>query len=71
MTYFKEGDVLHLVISEGPENASVEISPNVTAELDENGEIIGIEILKASSYLRDSIMESAHAKLLKTTSRHT
>jgi len=71
MTYFKEGDVLHLVISEGPENASVEISPNVTAELDENGEIIGIEILKASSYLRDSIMESAQAKLLKTTSRHT
>jgi uncharacterized protein YuzE len=67
MTYFKDGDVLHLLISEGPEAGSVEISPNVTAELNTNGEIIGIEILNASEFLRDSIMETAQAKLLSST----
>ena len=30
---FKEEDILHLLISEEPESASVEISPNITAEL--------------------------------------
>lgn len=46
--YFEEADVLHLRIREGPEASSVEIGPNVTAELDEDGELIGIEILEAS-----------------------
>jgi uncharacterized protein YuzE len=40
------------------------LSPNVTVELNHKGELIGIEILKASSFLRDTIMESAQAKLL-------
>jgi hypothetical protein len=33
INYFKEEDILHLLISEEPESASVEISPNVTADL--------------------------------------
>jgi uncharacterized protein YuzE len=53
------------VISEGPERGSVEINPNITLELDENREIIGIEILEASKYIRDSILESAQAKLMR------
>jgi len=65
MTYFKDDDVLHLVISEGKEAGSVELSPNITAELNDDGELIGIEILNASSYLRDSILETAQAKVLK------
>lgn len=64
LVYFEKEDVLHLVVSEGPEAQSVELSPNITAELNEKGELIGIEILKASSFLRDTIMESAQAKLL-------
>ena len=32
--------------------------------LDEENEIIGIEIIGASNYLRDNILESAQAKLL-------
>ena len=64
MTYFKDEDILHLVISDGNEASSVELIPNVTAELNENGELIGIEILNASSFIRDSILEAAQAKML-------
>lgn len=64
INYFKEEDILHLLISKEPEAGSVEISPNVTAELNAVGELIGIEILNASTYLRDSIVESVQGKLL-------
>jgi len=64
MTYFKEEDILHFVISEENEANSVELSPNITAELNENGDLIGIEILEASSFIRDSILESAQAKMM-------
>ncbi len=64
MNYFKENDVLHLVISEEKEWKSVELSPNVTAELNQRGELIGIEILEASSFIRDSILEAVQAKVL-------
>jgi uncharacterized protein YuzE len=65
MEYFDKDDVLHLAISDEPESGSVELSPNVTAELNEKGELIGIEILNASTFVRDSIMESVQAKMLK------
>ena len=64
MTYFAENDTLHLIISEEDEAGSVELSPNVTAELNDKGELIGIEILDASSFMRDSILETAQAKVL-------
>ena len=65
MNYFREEDILHLVISDEKEAGSVELSPNVTAELNEKGELIGIEILEASTFIRDSILEAAQAKMLK------
>jgi uncharacterized protein YuzE len=64
MNYFQEDDVLHIVISEEQEYGSVELSPNITAETNEQGELIGIEILNASNYVRDSILEGVQAKLL-------
>ena len=64
MTYFEQEDILHLTISAEPEAGSVEISPNITAELNEAGELIGVEIIQASSFIRDTILESAQAKLL-------
>lgn len=70
MNYFEEEDILHLVISDEKEAGSVELSPNITAELNEKGEIIGIEILKASSFIRDSILESAQAKVLNDSKEH-
>jgi uncharacterized protein YuzE len=64
MTYFEKDDVLHLAISDEPEAGSVEVSPNVTAELNAKGELIGIEILSASTFIRDSVLESVQAKVL-------
>lgn len=65
MAYFEEEDVLHLAISDEPEAKSVELSPNITAELNAAGELIGIEILDASTYLRDSILDSVQARVLQ------
>ncbi len=70
MNYFKEEDVLHLVISDEKEAGSVELSPNITAELNEEGELIGIEILEASSFIRDSILETAQARMLNLPKAH-
>ncbi|MCF8037900.1 MAG: DUF2283 domain-containing protein [Desulfohalobiaceae bacterium] len=64
MAYFEKDDVLHLTISDEPEAGSVEVSPNITAELNANGELIGIEILSASTFIRDSVLESVQAKVL-------
>ena len=52
MHYFEADDVIHISIQDGAEANSVELSPNITVELDANGEIIGIEILHASTYIR-------------------
>jgi uncharacterized protein YuzE len=65
MNYFEKDDVIHLEVSQDEEVGSVEISPNITAELNKDGDIIGIEILNASSFLRDSILDTAQAKILE------
>ena len=67
LRYFEQEDVLHLVITDEPEAGSVEISPDITAELNEEGELIGVEIINASSFLRNSILESVQGKLLNLT----
>lgn len=41
MTYFEKEDILHVRISEEHEVSSVELGPNITAELNEKGELIG------------------------------
>ncbi len=64
MFYFEKEDILHLVMHDEKEANSVELSPNITAELNAQGELIGIEILQASMFVRDSIIEAAQAKLL-------
>lgn len=53
MTYFEKEDILHLVISDEPESNSTELSPNITAELNDKGELISIEILNASAFIQD------------------
>ncbi|KOR31584.1 DNA polymerase III subunit alpha [Achromatium sp. WMS3] len=65
LSYFEKEDILYLTISTEKESGSVEITPNITAELNQSGELIGIEITSASSFLRDSILESTQAKLLQ------
>ena len=63
MTYFEQDDILHLVISDEPEESSTELGPNITAEMNAKGELIGVEILNASVFIRDSILESVQAKI--------
>jgi len=67
MTYFNKEDILHLEISDEPEGESIELNPNITAELNDKGELIGIEILNASNFIRDSILDSIQAKMVKLT----
>ena len=63
MAYFK------LQISGEEEARSVELAPDVTAELNDNREMIGIEILNANSFIRDFILEVAQAKMLNVSNK--
>jgi len=63
--YFEKEDVIHLVINDEPESRSVELSPNITVELNEKNEMIGIEILNATAFLRDTVLDSVQAKTLQ------
>ena len=63
--YFEQEDVLHLMIAEGPESRSLELSPNITVELNDQNELIGVEILNATTFLRDAVLESIQAKTLQ------
>lgn len=65
MRYFEKEDVLHIVVGDGEEARSVELSPNITVELDSDNQMIGVEILNASAFLRDAVLDSVHAKTLQ------
>lgn len=71
MAYFEQEDILHLEISDEPEKGSIELNHNITVELNDKEEIIGIEILNASTFIRDSILESVQAKILSFDKVHT
>ena len=70
MNCIPDQDVIHLAITDEEEMESMEISPNITAELNANGELIGVDILKASIFLRDFILESTQAKLMHLQQAH-
>lgn len=53
MIYFEQVDILHLKISDEPEKGSMELGPNTTAELNDVGKLIGLEILNASAFIRN------------------
>lgn len=52
VNYDPKADVLYIVAKKGKEEEFVEIAPGLNAELDENGKVIGIEILNASNVLK-------------------
>ena len=59
--YDKEVDVLYLA-RKGKEASTEEVYPGINLEFDEEGNIIGIEILNASLVLKDAI-ESLREKI--------
>jgi uncharacterized protein YuzE len=71
MFYFEEKDILHLVIAEEAEASSDELTPDITVELNGQGELIGIEMLNASTFVCDTLLEGIQVKLLELTSSHS
>ena len=56
--YDKESDSLFIYLKEEEEDSFEEIVPGINIELDDKGEVIGIEILRASRFsekLKDSL----------------
>lgn len=49
--YDPGSDTLYLFIQEGYEAKFIEVTPGINVELDDNGQLIGIEILNASRLL--------------------
>ena len=58
MNYFEIEYIIHIVFSDEPQFGSKELAQNITAELNENADIIGIEILNASKYTQESVMST-------------
>lgn len=52
LNYDPKSDILYIVAKKGREEEFVEIAPGVNVELDEKGEVIGVEILNASKILK-------------------
>ncbi len=52
--YDQENDVLSIA-KEGIEEEYMEMHPGIHVELDKEGNVIGIEILRASSLLKDVV----------------
>jgi len=61
VNYDPSTDVLYFVTHEGVEAEFREIIPGVNVELDEEGQVIGIEILEASRVLRN-VLEPLYRK---------
>ena len=52
INYDSKSDVLYIVAQKGVEEEFIEIAPGINVELDEKGQVIGIEILNASKCLK-------------------
>ena len=59
--YDEKEDILYLA-KEGEEAEVVEISPGINMELDCNGNLIGVELFKASRIFKD-VLKSMEKKL--------
>ena len=59
--YDEEEDILYLA-KKGEEAEVVEISPGVNMELDSNGNLIGVELFKASHMFKN-VLKSMEKKL--------
>ncbi|MFH1370210.1 MAG: DUF2283 domain-containing protein [Planctomycetota bacterium] len=52
INYDYESDVLYIVAKKAVEEEFAEIAPGINVELDDKGQVIGIEILNASKCLK-------------------
>lgn len=61
VNYDSSTDVLYLVIQEGVEAEFREIIPGINIEMDEEGQVIGVEIVGASRVL-SNVLEPLYRK---------
>ena len=52
ISYDYDSDVLYIAAKKGAEEEFVEIAPGINVELDDKGQVIGVEILNASKCLK-------------------
>jgi uncharacterized protein YuzE len=50
--YDRSSDVLYIATQKGLEEEFIEVAPGVNVELDAKGNVVGVEILKASHTLK-------------------
>jgi uncharacterized protein YuzE len=58
LRYYEESDILYFFLKEGMEKRNIEVVPGVTIELNNKNEIIGIEILDASKFVKNYILKT-------------
>jgi len=52
VNYDSKTGVLYIVTKKGAEEEFVEVAPGINVEIDDRGEVIGIEILNASNFFK-------------------
>ena len=57
MSYYKDTDSLYIDLSEKPSKESLEVAPGIILDFDENNNIVGIDIDRASQILNLSELE--------------
>lgn len=65
VNYDAQADVLYLGVKKGLEEEFVEVSPGLGVELNKKGEVIGVEILNASQFLKP-VIKPLHKQMLAT-----
>lgn len=53
--YDAQSDVLYFLVRDGEEDRFEEVAEGVNVELDQDGQLLGVEILNASRFLRAAI----------------
>ena len=57
MSYYKDTDSLYIDLSEKPSRESLEVAPGIVLDFDEENNIVGIDIDRASKILNLSELE--------------
>ena len=61
--YDAEADILYIVVKEGPAEDTIEVDEDIFMELGENGEVMGIEIWRASKNILEPISKTIASKI--------
>ncbi len=60
ITYDPEGDALYIELRRGKPADSTDVEEGVTVDLDEDGHVLGIEVLDASKRMTADELSSVH-----------